>query len=215
VLLVVDPDAAIRRLLETALGRYGFAVRQAGSAEEALELYRRCPGGVALVLLEVQLPGTDGVTAARVLRALDPAARFCYLAGDAGGLSESDLLGTGAAAVARKPFRLAELAALLWRLVGRERRAGDRRPAGGDRVVLSAPGGPGGLEGWLADHSPGGLGLRTGRPAAVGSDWDVAAASGRPPVRVRVRHCRAFRGGYALGCQFVVSVGPDAALLVR
>jgi CheY-like chemotaxis protein len=211
VLLVVDPDPAIRRLLEIGLGRHGFVTWLAGSAEKALDLYRRHPGEVALVLLEVCLPGTDGIAAAGILRALDPAARFCYLAGDAGGLGEADLLATGAAGVARKPFRPADLAALLWRLVGRDRRTGGRIPAAGDRVVLSAPGAPAALEGRLADRSPGGLGLRTPRPAEVGSDWEVAAGSGRAPVRVRVRYCRADREGYTLGCQFVGTPGTDAA----
>ena len=65
-LLVVDDDAAVRALLLEYLGEQGYAVRAAadGAAMRA-EIERELPD---LVLLDLRLPGEDGLTLARQLR---------------------------------------------------------------------------------------------------------------------------------------------------
>ena len=65
-LLVVDDDAAVRALLLEYLGDQGYAVRAAadGAAMRA-EIERELPD---LVLLDLRLPGEDGLTLARQLR---------------------------------------------------------------------------------------------------------------------------------------------------
>ena len=64
--LVVDDDPAIREMLSEYLSAHGFEVAQAanGAAMRA-ELQRALP---AVVLLDVGLPGEDGLTLARFLR---------------------------------------------------------------------------------------------------------------------------------------------------
>jgi two-component system phosphate regulon response regulator OmpR len=64
--LVVDDDAAIRQMLSEYLGEHGYevAVAASGVAMRA-ELERARP---AVVLLDVGLPGEDGLTLARFLR---------------------------------------------------------------------------------------------------------------------------------------------------
>ena len=64
--LVVDDDAAVRGMLSEYLGGHGYdvAVAADGAAMRA-ELERAKP---ALVLLDVGLPGEDGLTLARYLR---------------------------------------------------------------------------------------------------------------------------------------------------
>lgn len=64
--LVVDDDAAIRDLLSDYLGQHGYTVRTAADARAARELLaQRIP---QLVLLDVGLPGEDGLALARHLR---------------------------------------------------------------------------------------------------------------------------------------------------
>src|SRR5512145_3303995 len=64
--LVVDDDAAVRRMLVDYLSSHGYEVREAASgAAMRKELERTLP---AVVLLDIGLPGEDGLTLARYLR---------------------------------------------------------------------------------------------------------------------------------------------------
>jgi DNA-binding response OmpR family regulator len=65
-LLVVDDDASVRSMLLEYLGGHGYAVRTAGDgAAMRAELERELPD---LVLLDLRLPGEDGLSLARFLR---------------------------------------------------------------------------------------------------------------------------------------------------
>ncbi|MBL8685134.1 MAG: response regulator [Myxococcales bacterium] len=70
--LVVDDNAANMKLVSFLLSKKGYEVRTADSAGAALaclEAFRP-----ALILLDLQMPGIDGLTLARRLKA-DPATR--------------------------------------------------------------------------------------------------------------------------------------------
>ncbi|MBA2934714.1 response regulator [Sphingomonas sp. CGMCC 1.13654] len=64
-LLVVDDDAGIRVLLAERLGAYGYQVTAAGSVAEMDRVLSR--GGIDLILLDVMMPGEDGLSACRRL----------------------------------------------------------------------------------------------------------------------------------------------------
>jgi DNA-binding response OmpR family regulator len=65
-LLVVDDDASVRAMLREYLGAHGFTVSEAASGAEMREvLDRELPD---IVLMDVRLPGEDGLTLARFLR---------------------------------------------------------------------------------------------------------------------------------------------------
>jgi two-component system OmpR family response regulator len=64
-LLVVDDDAGIRVLLAERLGAYGYQVTTAASVAEMDRVLAR--GGIDLILLDVMMPGEDGLSACRRL----------------------------------------------------------------------------------------------------------------------------------------------------
>ncbi len=66
-LLVVDDEAGIRESLSSILEDEGYYVEAVGSAEEALE--RAAAGDLEVVLLDVWLPGIDGLEALSRLQA--------------------------------------------------------------------------------------------------------------------------------------------------
>lgn len=71
-ILVVEDDAAVRDVVEHALSREGMETRSAASGEEALERLRAAEDAgeqFDLVILDVMLPGTDGIGVCRELRA--------------------------------------------------------------------------------------------------------------------------------------------------
>ena len=67
VVLVVDDEPGIIRMLQVTLQRRGFGVITATSGREALEVVGRKP--VDLVLLDIMMPGLDGLEVTRALRA--------------------------------------------------------------------------------------------------------------------------------------------------
>jgi len=69
-LLAVDDVPTNRRLLAAMLERHGHTCHLAADATEALRLLRDSPYDA--VLMDVQMPGTDGLAATRLIRALPP-----------------------------------------------------------------------------------------------------------------------------------------------
>ncbi|HSK00719.1 MAG TPA: hybrid sensor histidine kinase/response regulator [Kofleriaceae bacterium] len=67
-MLVVDDNAENRALAEATLEDEGFTVRLASSGPEALEAFEREPADC--VLLDIRMPGMDGITVCRRLREL-------------------------------------------------------------------------------------------------------------------------------------------------
>ena len=66
--LLVDDDAAVRRVVRRSLLELGYAVLEADDGTEALQLLRHTPG-IALVLTDVSMPGpVDGVAVAQAAR---------------------------------------------------------------------------------------------------------------------------------------------------
>ncbi len=66
-ILVVDDEKNICRLLESALRQNGYEVTTANSGEEALTSVKNCNFDV--IILDVLLPGMDGLEALRQIRA--------------------------------------------------------------------------------------------------------------------------------------------------
>ena len=78
--LVVDDDAPIRRMLERTLGAEGYAVTSAhGGGEALVEVERAVPD---LLVLDVAMPGLDGLEVCRRMRAKGLAVPILLLTGD-------------------------------------------------------------------------------------------------------------------------------------
>lgn len=90
--LVVD-DAPTDRMRWSLLGRrHGITVQTAASAKEAMRLLQHRRPDV--VLMDLDMPGTDGVAATRILRD-DPDLRGLRVLCHSGSLRTGDALATG------------------------------------------------------------------------------------------------------------------------
>ena len=69
--LVVDDDPAQRRILEETIKRLGYSVTAADSGDKALLALKGDPTGeICLVLLDLVMPGTDGMAVLSAMRSL-------------------------------------------------------------------------------------------------------------------------------------------------
>jgi len=100
--LVVDDEAPIRLLLKTFLERKGFCTLTASSGEEALETVRR--EHPVMILLDVRMPGIDGLQTLKKIREIDPQAGVVMATGmrDENMIREATTL--GASGYVFKPF---------------------------------------------------------------------------------------------------------------
>ena len=65
-ILIVDDDPAIREVVRFALDRAGFAIAEAADGQAALD--RFATDGADLLVLDVTMPGLDGIDVCRALR---------------------------------------------------------------------------------------------------------------------------------------------------
>lgn len=110
--LVVDDDKPMHELIATALSTGGLEVVTAGNGPDAflaIDAHRAEP---LLVLTDVLMPGMDGLTLARKLKARLKLAKIVVMSGHLADVSwwPSDLRDL---AFLAKPFRMADLMALI------------------------------------------------------------------------------------------------------
>src|SRR5262245_47201254 len=74
LVLVADDETLLHPLYRLHLARAGLDVLLATSGEEAVRLYREHRRDIAVVLLDVMMPGLGGLGALRAIRALNPLA---------------------------------------------------------------------------------------------------------------------------------------------
>ena len=110
--LVVDDERAVRESLRRALELEGYEVELAGDGEEALERLS-APAAADAVILDVLMPGIDGLEVCRRLRSDANAVPVLMLTARAEVDSRVAGLDAGADDYLPKPFALAELLARL------------------------------------------------------------------------------------------------------
>ena len=121
--LVVDDDEEIRSLLRRGLAREGFQVFLAADGEQAIRLAAEQP--VDLVVLDVLMPGLDGLEVCRRLRAADERLPIVMLTARDAVPDRVAGLEMGADDYLVKPFAFVELLARIRvRLRQRERTGG-------------------------------------------------------------------------------------------
>ena len=108
-ILVVDDDPTLRLLLRVTLAADEFEIEEVASAEEAGEVARFWRP--AVVLLDVQLPGLDGLSFCRQLTSREDPPAVVLLTGTPTPAAEAKK--AGARAILHKPFSPLELIALI------------------------------------------------------------------------------------------------------
>jgi len=118
-LLVVDDSAMNRDLVERALGLEGASVSLAADGQQAVQILASRPDAFDAVLMDVQMPVMDGLTAIRLIRQELGLTALPIIAFTAGVRDEQQAAARAAGAndVLAKPMDLDEMADLLSRWV--------------------------------------------------------------------------------------------------
>jgi two-component system response regulator MprA len=122
-ILVVDDDAPIRRMLDRTLSAEGYAVETAADGGEALAAVERSTPD--LVVLDVGLPGVDGLSVSRRLRAKGLAVPVLLLTARDSVPDRVAGLDAGADDYLVKPFATEELLARVRALLRRGKSPGE------------------------------------------------------------------------------------------
>ncbi len=136
-MLVVDDEAEIRASLTRLLGLLGYEADSAASGEQALAMLKRTRYDVAV--LDIRLPGIDGVETMHLAAELRPQMRTILLTGHATLDTAIAAVKSGAADYLRKPAGRQQIgaaiaAALEWR--PQDLRAGQ---PGSERFMQAGP----------------------------------------------------------------------------
>jgi len=113
--LVIDDEQGIRALLDTLLRRKGYDVIVAESGQKGLECFRRERPDV--LVLDLKMPGMDGLTVLRQVRSLDPMMPVIILTGAGTAETEQRVRALGVTEYVEKEFSLHLLGDALKRLL--------------------------------------------------------------------------------------------------
>jgi DNA-binding response OmpR family regulator len=117
-ILVVEDERKIARFVQKGLKEFGFAVDVVGRGDEALEIILDNP--FEAIVLDIMLPGRDGLSILRALRERSNAVPVLILTARGEVCEKVEGLDLGADDYLAKPFAIEELAARLRALIRRQ-----------------------------------------------------------------------------------------------
>ena len=80
--MVVDNDAALRKVIARILAKEGYTVLTADSGVEALAIARTLVGRLPLVITDLGMPEMNGIALAGHLARLNPTPQVLFMSGD-------------------------------------------------------------------------------------------------------------------------------------
>lgn len=110
-ILIVEDEVAIREFEAINLKRVGYDITEAGSGEEALDIYDSDLEGFQIALLDISMPGMDGFTLCKELRQRSDTLGIIMLTARTQEMDKISGLMLGADDYITKPFSPTELLA--------------------------------------------------------------------------------------------------------
>ena len=110
-IMIVEDEPAIREFEAINLKRVGYSVVEAGSGEEALDIYDSDIEGIDIALLDISMPGMDGFTLCKELRKRSETLGIIMLTARTQEMDKISGLMIGADDYITKPFSPTELLA--------------------------------------------------------------------------------------------------------
>ena len=136
-ILVVEDEQAIREFVVINLNRAGYDTVEADNGEDALRVFDEDPNGFQIALLDIALPGIDGLTVCKEMRKKSGTIGIIMLTARTQEMDKVSGLMLGADDYVTKPFSPSELVARIDSLSRRVEMISAQKPAqSGDEIKL-------------------------------------------------------------------------------
>ena len=109
-ILVVDDERIVREMARKSLERQGYRVLLADHGLEAIDVFKRHPGDIALVFLDLSMPGMGGAEVLPELRKIRPHAKVVVSSGYSEAETMRMFAGQDVSGFLQKPFTSTGLA---------------------------------------------------------------------------------------------------------
>jgi hypothetical protein len=109
LILVVDDEAAIRKITQTSLKAFGYRVLDASDGIEAIALYAQYKTEIDLVLVDMMMPNMDGLTTIRTLKKIEPSVKIVAVSGLVSDDKLTQVATFGVKAFLSKPYATKDL----------------------------------------------------------------------------------------------------------
>ncbi len=116
MIMVVDDAKFIRMRVSKLLAKQGYTIVEAGDGDEAVQNYRQLRPD--LVLMDITMPGKDGLTALAEIRSFDPQARVIMFTALGQQALVLEAMQTGAKDFLVKPFDPEQIIKALQKALG-------------------------------------------------------------------------------------------------
>jgi two-component system, cell cycle sensor histidine kinase and response regulator CckA len=128
ILLVEDEDL-IRKYSAEMMRSLDLKVMAAANGDEAIQIYRDHGAATDLVLLDMIMPGMDGLSVFKALEAINPRVKVIITSGYTVDQRIDQILSSGPHGYLKKPYTLAELTEQITKTLGRSHSEGAVPPA--------------------------------------------------------------------------------------
>ncbi|WP_427159895.1 response regulator [Aliinostoc sp. HNIBRCY26] len=118
LILIVDDEPAIRDITKTSLESHEYQTLVASDGIEAIAVYAKYADKISAVLVNLMLPGLDGLTTIRTLKKINPDVKIVATSGLIAKNKLGEIVNTGAATFLSKPYTINELLLALNQVMG-------------------------------------------------------------------------------------------------
>lgn len=117
-ILVVDDEKFVLSLSKDLLKRLGYNVILADNGDKAVEIYKKNIHQIDLVLLDIIMPGKDGIETFQTLKKINPHIKVLFFSGFNKNNKLKEILEEGKVGFIEKPFNMKMLSDALNKLLG-------------------------------------------------------------------------------------------------
>lgn len=113
-ILVIDDEAVTLHVTKEMLEHLGYRVLGAGGGGEGVEIYRQNNTDIAIVILDMIMPGMSGCETFEVLKQINPEVNVILSSGYSLNGQAKAIIDRGCRGFIQKPFGIEELSAKIW-----------------------------------------------------------------------------------------------------